>query len=106
MAKESLKEIMAAARVASDLNDTLIDVTLEHLEKPDLTEESRMKELDNLRKGLDNREGFHNAEMDYREIQAEKKGFIIGWASATVGAVVGVIGPKAFEAIKNHLKKN
>lgn len=106
MAKKSVKEAMAGAQVANTINDIMIEKTFENLEKPELTEQEKANELALLKKGLDNRTSFQKAEMIYREIQAQKKGYIVGWASATVGAAIGILGPKAFVAIKEHLKKN
>lgn len=106
MAKKSVKEAMAGAQVANSINDIMIEKTFENLEKPELTEQEKANELALLRTGLDNRASFQKAETIYREIQAQKKGYIVGWASATVGAMIGILGPKAFVAIKEHLKKN
>ena len=105
MAKKSLKEHMAGAEVANYINDIMIDKSIDRLENAELTEKEKAEELSLLKRGLETRSKFAEAKANYRAIKAEKKGYIIGWASATVGAVIGVLAPRAIEHIKT-LKKN
>ena len=103
MRKKSLKEHYAGAQVANMINDIMIEKSLDRLENYELDEKQRAEEVALLRRGLECRNNFHGGEVAYNVVQAKKKGYIVGWASASVGAIIGVVGPTAIVAIKEHL---
>ena len=102
---KALERARAKAEVANQINDILIKQSLDGIGNKELSDEEKAKHLNNLKESLELREGFNEAAASYRVIKAKKKGYIVGWTSATVGALIGVLGPRAYITIKEHLAK-
>ena len=100
---KALEEARAKAEVANQINNILIKQSLDGIGNKELSDEEKAKHLNNLKAALDLHDEFNEAHASYREIKAKKKGYFVGWTSATVGALIGVLGPRAYIALKEHL---
>ena len=93
MKLRELEKLYHTSKAYNDMNDILIDSSLRKIEEHKNDEAIVTKEVEMLKKSLENRKSFNVVERDFVERKAWREGYTVAFVCALLGVAIGEFVP-------------